>query len=93
MTPFSGNDQYFVGLQGDHAGSGLEVQVLLALDEEGSGPFPPPPPANPAAFVPVSVVSARSVGRMDILLPNGFRIRVSPRVDGQALAEVLAVLT
>ena len=65
----------------------------LALCEEASGLSPSPPPANQASFVPVSVVSAHSVGRMDRLLPSGFRIRLTPPVDGRALAEVLAVLT
>jgi hypothetical protein len=66
----------------------------LALCGETAGQSPPPPPANPAAFIPVSVVSTTSsMGRMDILLPGGFRIRVTPPVDGRALAEVLAILT
>jgi hypothetical protein len=50
--------------------------------------------ANPAAFVPVRVaaVPARSMGRMDILLPGGPRVQLTPPVDGSALGAVLAVL-
>jgi transposase-like protein len=47
-----------------------------------------------AAFVPVRVAAtAESMGRLDIRLPNGLCVRVTPPVDGRALAAVLAVLT
>lgn len=65
----------------------------LGLSGEASGPSAGPPPAPPAAFVPVSVVSARSAGRLEILLPGGLRVRVTPPVDGPALAAVLAAVT
>ena len=49
-----------------------------------------------AAFVPVRVVAEEAArvedGRIEIVLPGGRQVRISGRVDRQALAEVLAVL-
>lgn len=50
----------------------------------------------PAAFVPVTVMAEASstpAGRVEIVLPDGRRVRVSGPVDRQLLADVLAVLT
>ena len=56
-------------------------------------------PPVPAAFVPVEVVAeepTRGVGgadgQIEILWPGGWQVRVSGRVDRQALADVLASL-
>ena len=50
----------------------------------------------PATFVPVRVVAEEAVpaenGHLEILLPGGRQVRLSGRVDKQALADVLAVL-
>ena len=54
----------------------------------------PDPPAVPA-FVPVRVaehVGEPGVGRIEIELSGGRRVHVTPPVDRQALADVLAVL-
>jgi len=52
-------------------------------------------PAVGASFVGVQVADERSAdlaGRMEIILSGGHRVQVTPPVDGEALAEVLAVL-
>jgi len=67
----------------------------LALREDTSALFRRPPLADPASFVPVNVagaVSAGPRGRMEVLLPGGLRVRITPPVDGAALSEVLAIL-
>ncbi len=52
------------------------------------------PSTGQGSFVPVHVaaVPAGSGGQLDLFLPGGYRVRVTPPVDGPALAEVLTVL-
>jgi transposase-like protein len=45
------------------------------------------------AFVAVQVADGDSSGRIEILLSDGHCVRVTPPVDGRALAEVLAILS
>jgi len=49
---------------------------------------------GPALFLPVHVSGAAAEGsRIEIVLPDGHRVRVQGPVDRQALTDVLAVLT
>ena len=52
--------------------------------------------SRPATFVPVQVVKEEPArgedGRIEIVWPGGWQVRLRGRVDTQALADVLAVL-
>jgi len=70
----------------DHEG---EVRPLPATAEPSAPPPPPPSTREPVAPPPSSAAIA---GRIEIELPNGFRVRVDGEVDERALTRVLAAV-
>jgi transposase-like protein len=70
----------------DHEG---EVR-LRPIPVEPSAPPPPPPSPREAVAPPTN--STAIAGRIEIELPNGFKVRVEGEVDERALTRVLATI-